>query len=427
MRIRPSLRRRVALTLAAFSALAGLALAALIYVASHDLERRLIDETLTAELDDLIARRQRNPGSPPERTATIRAFVVDPAGGQELIPAAVQSLSSGRHEIVLDGTPYRGAVREVDAQRFIVLFDVSALRRRERIFLLVLSAGVVLITAVSALAGSWLAGAVIAPVTGLARRVAQLRPDDPPPPLAAEFPWSEVQALAADVDHYLARLHAFIERERQFTGDISHELRTPLAIIGGATELLQADTQLGPRQQARVARIARAIVEMSEIAAALLALAREEGSGGSALQGCEVAAVAEELVERHHRLIGDKPLALQLDVRARPTLSTDRAVLSMVLGNLVRNALSFTAEGLVLVCVEADSVTVSDTGRGLDAQTEGDVFQPYVRSHDSEGAGLGLSLVQRLCARQGWNILLEERDEGGTVARLLFSDPFTRV
>jgi len=421
MRARPSLRRRVALTLAAFSGVVGLALAGLIYVASHDLERRLIDETLTAELDDLIARRGRNPDSLPERTATIRAFVVDPSAGTALVPPVVDALAPGRHEITLAGIPYRAAVRPVGAQHFVVLFDVSALRRRERIFALVLGAAVVLTTAVSALAGWWLASRVIAPVTGLARRVAALRPEDAPPPLADEFPWSEVHALAADVDGYLARLHAFMERERQFTGDISHELRTPLAVITGAVELLQADPRLNEQQRVRVARIARAVDEMSEMAAALLALAREQGSGRAQASGCEVAAVAAELIERYRGLVGAKPVTLELDVCARPTLPVDRAVLSMVLGNLVRNALSFTAAGQVLVRVEDRAVAVSDTGPGIGAQVGADVFQPYVRSHDSQGVGLGLSLVRRLCVRQAWTIALAERPGGGTVARLHFN------
>lgn len=415
-----SLRRRVALTLAAFSGVVGLALAALVYLASHDLERRLIDETLTAELDDYIARRQRNPSSLPERTATIRAFVVAPTGGTAPIPPVVAALPPGRHEIALDGSHYRAAVRSVGSQRFVVLFDVSALMRRERVFLLVLSIGVLFVTAVSALAGHWLATLVIAPVTQLARRVAQRRPEDAPQPLAGEFPWIEVQTLAKDIDRYLVRLHAFIERERQFTGDLSHELRTPLTVISGAVELLQADPRLDDQGRARVARIVRAVTEMTEMTAALLALAREEG-GATESQGCDVVAVAEELIARYRALAGTKPVSLVLDAQARPRVAADRAVLSMVLGNLVRNALSFTPTGQIRVRVAADAVEVSDTGSGICRDVGGDVFQPYVRGRDSQGAGLGLSLVQRLCTQAGWQVRLSERAGGGTVAKLAFT------
>ena len=421
MTARRSLRNRVAVTLAVFGGAVSLALATVIYLASQDLERRLIDETLTAELDDYVARRARNPRSLPERTATIRAFVVADSGGTTPIPPAVAALAPGHHSLVLDATPYRAAVRTVGTQRFVVLYDVSALRRREQGFLLLLAGSVLLITVISALAGRWLASRTIAPVTELAQRVAGLRPEDPPAPLASRFPWDEVQQLAADFDAYLGRLHDFIERERLFTGDVSHELRTPLAVIKGATELLLTDPGLDAKNRSRVARIGRAVAEMSEISGALLALAREQE--GSTVQpgACDVAAVAEDLVSRYRELFRGKPVELVLDVAARPRAGADRAVLAMVLGNLLRNALSFTEAGEVRIRLLADAVVVEDTGQGIGSGDSRELFRPYVRGERSEGAGLGLSLVQRLCERQGWQVVLANRPGGGTVARLQFS------
>ncbi|NEX19796.1 HAMP domain-containing histidine kinase [Thiorhodococcus mannitoliphagus] len=421
MTARRSLRRRVAVTLAVFSAMVSLTLATFMYVASHDLERRLVDDTLTAELDDYVARRQRNPQSLPERTATIRAFVVAPQGGTAPVPPKVAALGPGSHELTLDGTPYRAAVRVVEDQRFVVLFDVSALQRREHVFLLLLAASVLLVTLASALAGRWLACIVVAPVTALARRVSAQRPEDPPRALAGEFPWQEVQQLATDFDGYLTRLHDFIERERFFTADVSHELRTPLTVVAGAAELLQADPGLDERNRSRVTRIARAVAEMREMTEALLALAREQEVRSERPLDCDVAAVAEELVQRYRNLFPDKPVELMLEIAARPRLQSDRAVLSMVLGNLLRNALAFTQEGHVRLRIESLLVAIEDTGSGLDPATGQDLFRPFVRGSDSRGAGLGLSLVQRLCAKEGWEVQLSNRQAGGTSARLRFT------
>ncbi len=422
MTARRSLRNRVAVTLALFAGAVSLTLAIIIYLAFQDLERRLIDDTLTAELDDYVARRARNPHSLPESTATIRAFVVSPTGGTKPIPAAVAVLAPGRHHLVLDEIPYHAAVRIVGAQRFVVLYDISASQRRERGFGLLLAGSVLLIMVVSALAGRWLAARIIAPVTELGRQVAELRPEDAPPPLADRFPWEEVQRLAADFDTYLSRLHDFIERERLFTGDVSHELRTPLAVIKGATELLLADPHLDQRNQDRIARIGRAVAEMGEISGALLALAREQETPDiTPPHDCDVEAVATELVARYGELFRAKPIALNLTVNARPRVTADRAVLAMVLGNLLRNALSYTDAGQVLVTLEPNAVRVEDTGQGIPTSDSGRLFQPYVRGGNSAGAGLGLSLVQRLCERRGWRVTLGNRPAGGTLARLQFS------
>ncbi len=422
MQARRSLRNRVAVTLAVFGGVVSLALAAIIYLASQDLERRLIDETLTAELDDYVVRRERNPHSLPERTATIRAFVITPDGNSTQVPKAVTDLPPGRHRLVLDGIPYRAAVRSVGEQRFAVLYDVTALKRREQGFLLMLAVSVLMITVISALTGRWLAGRTIAPVTELIRRVSERHPEeDAPPPLAEQFPWSEVQRLAADFDSYLLRLHDFIERERLFTGDVSHELRTPLAVIQGATDLLMADPDIDRKNRLRIARIDRAVAEMGEISGALLALAREQEAPAEDTGNCDVVAVVEELVSRHRQLLHDKPVTLNVSVIEPPKVAADHAVLAMTIGNLLRNALTFTDSGEVRISLESNAIQVEDTGQGLQTLEVQQLFRPYVRGGDSKGAGLGLSLVQRLCKRQGWQITIANRPGGGTVARLTFS------
>jgi signal transduction histidine kinase len=419
MSVRRSLRKRVAITLAVFAGVVSLTLAVVIYLASHDLEERLIDETLTAELDDYVERRERNPQSLPERTATILAFVVA-ADGYTAVPEVVARLEPGRYRLELEGIPYRAAVRAVGEQRYIVLYDTSALKRREQVFLLLLASSVFLITMISALAGHWLAGRVIAPVNELARRVAELRPEDSPAPLAGLFPWNEVQRLAADFDAYLLRLHDFIERERLFTGDVSHELRTPMAVINGATELLLSDPGINGKNQQRIARIGRAVAEMGEISGALLVLAREQESSRLHPQSCDAVTVATELVARYRNLRHGKPVKMTLIVRAPPVVCADRTVLALVLGNLLRNARGFTESGEVRVTLDAGSIVVEDTGQGLVSDDSSALFQPYVRGDNSTGAGLGLSLVKRLCDRQGWRVTLSNRPTGGTRACLAF-------
>lgn len=413
-----SLRNRVAVTLALFGAVASLLLATTIYIASHDLEARLIDDTLSAELDDFVARRQRNPLSLPEQTATIRAYVVAEQGGTIPIPREVEQLAPGRHQLSIDDTRYRAAVRQVGKQRFVVLYDTSALQQRETSFLFLLSASVVLITLASAMAGRWLAARTIAPVTELAGRVARLQPEDEPAALAGEFPWVEVHQLAADFDTYLKRLHNFIERERLFTGDISHELRTPIAVINGATELMMIDARLDQKNRKRVSRISRAATEMGEISAALLALAREQGGTSTPSRECSILTVVQEVIERYRGLFRYKPVNVILDLESVSKKPVDHAILSIIVGNLLRNALSFTVRGEIRINLASNVIRIEDSGPGLQTENPGELFRPYVRGEQSPGSGLGLSLVWRLCEQQGWQITLGDLPRGGAFAQL---------
>jgi signal transduction histidine kinase len=420
MRIRHRLRYRVAALFAAFGGMVSLIQAFGLYVASHNLEERLIDDTLTAELQDYTVRRARNPRSVPEMTATIRAYVI-PSHNDADLPREVAELSPGRHQVTLDGTPYRAAVARQGGERFAILYNETQVLQREQKLVALLFGGVLVMTGLSAVAGFWLAGRVIAPVTDLVRRVANLRPEDRPESLASHYPWDEIRELAQDFDDYLARLNAFIERERAFTSDVSHELRTPLAVINGAAEVLLTDPKLASSPREKVQRIARAAQEMTEITTALLVLAREEGAKTSRSVSCDVQAVLQEVIDKLRQPLQTKSIRLEVEIKAHPQLAVERAVLAMVIGNLLRNALAYTDKGKIRVQLDASSLTATDTGIGIEAQDLSRVFERYYHGERSHGAGIGLALVKRICERYGWSITIDSEPGHGTISHLEFS------
>jgi signal transduction histidine kinase len=424
MHRRHSLRLRVAIAFALFGGLVSLLLAAGLFVASHDLGQRLIDETLRAELDDYTARRSRNPLSLPPATVTLRGYVVAPGGALDGLPEAMRRLPTGRHDIALGGAPFRISVMEAQGTRYFMAFNESQQRERERIFIAYLVAGVLIMILLSAAGGLWLAGRVIAPVTTLARQVARASPEDPPRPEADnDGPKDELGELRRTFDAYLYRLHAFVDRERAFTADVSHELRTPVAVIQGAVELLQDDPDLTERQRTRLARIERVAGDMAELIRALLLMAREENAEASAEVRCSAADVVRDCVERHRHLIGARNTRVRLEILADPSLPAEPTLLSIIVGNLVRNAFAHTEAGQVSIRLEAGRLNVSDTGVGIKSEEISRIFQRYHKGAASQGQGIGLSLVKRICDRYGWTISIESGEGQGTEASLVFTPP----
>ncbi|MBI4983937.1 MAG: HAMP domain-containing histidine kinase [Rhodocyclales bacterium] len=416
---RHSLRFRVAAYFALLGALLSLLFAVGIWFAAHDVSQRLMDQTLNAELDDYMARRARNPHSLPPDSASLRGYVTAAGSAAADMPPAIAALPPGRHEIVLDAVPYRVAVAERNDERYVILFSEARQRLREQRFLIYLGAGALLMTLLAAAGGHWLAGRVIAPVTDLAREVAHAPPDDPPRLAADGLPDDEIAELRRSFDRYFARLAAFVERERIFAADASHELRTPLAIIRGAAEVLAEDAALTPGQAERVARIARAAAGMTDLTAALLLLAREETAPVDS--PCDCAQILRDCVERQRSLALRKHVDLELAVAAQPTLRVAPALFAIVADNLLRNALAHTESGLVALHLDAERLTIADSGRGIDAAEMSRVFERYFRGETSDGSGIGLSLVKRICDRQGWLVLLAPRAGGGTEATLRFA------
>lgn len=422
MRQRRSLRFRVAFAFAAFGAVVSLLLAVGLYFAARGNGQRLIDETLRAELDDYMARRARNPSSLPPSATSLQGYVDDGTPGRHAIPEPVRSLATGVHEIELNDEPYRVAVADRGGERFYILFNESRQQARERRFAAYLSLGALIMTLFSAGGGWWLASRVIAPVTDLAMRVRSLdasaRPD-----LSSNQPHDEVGDLARAFDRYLVRLHGFIDRERAFTADVSHELRTPVASIQGAVEVMQEDEALRAAHGERIERILRGARHMTELIDALLLLAREESDARMPRERVDVGDIVKDSIERNRYLLRNLNTRVVLDIRAALQLNVERVLLSVVVANLVRNAFSYTRAGEVRVILEPDRLLVSDTGIGIDSEDLDRVFHRYYRGSASQGAGIGLSIVKRICDRYGWSIAMESHVGQGTTAQLILSQP----
>jgi signal transduction histidine kinase len=419
---RRSLRLRVAMAFAGLGAALSLLLSLGIWFATLDVSQRLMDQTLTAELEDYMARRARNPNSLPPAAASLRGYSMALGSAGADLPPALRTLPVGQHEIELDGIPYRAAVAEKDGSRYVILFDEVRQKRRQQRFLAYLIGGATLMTLLAAIGGLWLAGRVIAPVTELARAVAGADPESPPRLAriaAAAAPGDEIDELAQAFDRYLVRLAAFVERERSFAADASHELRTPLAVIRGAAEVLAEDPGLDAAQHERVARIERAAEEMAQLIAALLLLAREEGTPQD--ESCDATRIATACIERYRTLAASRGTTLKLAAPSTVELRVPPALFAIVIANLVHNAVAHTRDGEIAVALDPASLTVRDSGSGIGDEALARVFERHYRGPDSAGAGIGLFLVKRVCERLGWRVRLQSDLEKGTTVRLDFT------
>lgn len=421
MRRRHSLRFRVAATFAGLGAFLSLLFAIGIWVAARDVSLRLMDQTLKSELDEYIARRARNPHSLPPNTATLRAYVKAADEDSSTVPDSLRELATGKHEIEIDGKPFRVLIADQPggSDRYYIAFNEERQQRREQRFLVYLIGGALLMTFLVALGGLWLAGRVIAPLTELARAVSQAPAENPPRLGTDNTPDDEISELTRAFDRYMTRLSAFIERERAFAADASHELRTPLAVIRGASEVMAEDATLGEAQARRVVRVARAAGEMSSLIDALLLLAREDDTPTE--ESCDCELLLRQIVERYRTLAIQRANKIELVIETAINLKVAPALFSIVVGNLVRNAVFHTEGGSVTVSLHQDRLVVVDTGIGISSDEMGRVFQRYYRGAGSSGAGIGLSLVKRVCDRQHWEIALESRAGGGTTATLRFT------
>jgi signal transduction histidine kinase len=421
MRYKHSLRFRIAMSYFVTSVLLSAAVTGGVYLAYESLEDRFIAATLTAELDYFIEEFRANPALTPPVSTRLRGYVVR-EGESASLPAYLRGLGTGVSELSHDDRDYRVAVKDAGDMRFYLVYDDEEIEQREGYLLIFLVIGILLSSYLALWIGLWLSKKIIAPVTELVYKVTQLPRSDSSVRLATGYAADEVGMLASAFDDYTDRINAFIERERELTADTSHELRTPLAVISGAVELLLGEPGLPDKLEQRLLRIKRATREMTEIVAGLLLLARE--ADVSVLKLCSVEPLLREVIDNHLYLLRDKPVEIYVEVHAPLRVAVTPAILAVVLGNLIRNAFSYTTTGQVIVHLHADSLSITDTGMGISEASLPHIFERHFRSSivtDIAGTGLGLSLVKRICDRYGWHIEIHSSAGTGTEVRLAFN------
>ncbi len=422
MQFRRRLRSRIVLSFLLFgTVLSALFAASTLFLQSY-FEDQLIGATLKQELDDYVSQLRLDPSVVEPFYTRIQGYVTRPGDPNHTVNAEVRDLPAGVHDVAMSGRVFKAAVRKEDDLWAFLIYDVSDNKRLERRLVAAMVVVVLVFSMLSFMLGASASRRVMKPVSDLAARLDTLSEEGKPERLAVHFADDEVGQLADALDSYADRLHHLVERDREFNADVSHELRSPLTVITGATELLLAQPDLDEKVRTRLLRIARAARQSADITTALLHLVRAEQGTDKDSSAHNVGRIVADVVHLYEPLIGNKSLQLRLVEEERVSVIAPESVVAVTVGNLIGNAMRYTAEGEVVVTIGKGRVRVEDTGPGIpDAELE-HVFERHYRGQNvsGKGAGLGLAIVKRLCELYGWSIHFSNRPSGGLCAELRF-------
>lgn len=422
MKHRRRLRSRLIISFLLFGTLLSVLFAAAVLLLQSWLVDALISRTLADEINQYITGLREDPTLVEPFYTRIEGYVTRP-GRADIVPEAFRDLPSGVHDVPTERARYKAAVRKDDDFWVFLTYDVSENQEFAARLRLALIAAVVLFALLSLALGIWSSSRVMAPVTELARRIEAMDEHSPSGDLARHFSEDEVGQLAAALDGYAYRLKELAERDQAFNADVSHELRTPLAVISGATELLLAQPDLDDRSRERLLRIARSARQSTDITTALLHLVRAEPDADGDGRAHDVGRIARQVIDNYAPLVGDRDMELSLEQDEALNVIAPEAVVAVILGNLVGNAIRYTGEGEVRIRIVPGEVQILDSGPGIDESELSQVFDRHFRGRQAsgtKGSGLGLSIVKRLCELYGWTIEFQNRTSGGLCVRLQF-------
>lgn len=411
-----NLRNRISIVIAAICTGIVLFLGLMLYVASERMEEALVEQLLNEELSFFVEHHKANPLYVPVPGPNVQYYAVQKPGDEALVPEYARTLAPGRYEIDIGkGRGERDiAVHQASDTRYIVVYDIGSYEDREREFRQLMGASLLMAIGLAWLLGHRAAGILTGQLTQLAHSVERLRPEAPHEQLKRDSQDSEVATLALALDEYRLRMLEMVQREQEFTANASHELRTPLTAIGTSCDLLALDPSLSASARERTRFIRQAVTQMAEHVRVLLFLAR--GNEPMDLETVSLQDCVNDAAALLRDDIVDKGLDFEVRIPTGATLRANREALFIVVTNLLRNAVSYTEQGFVRVEGDASHLRVSDSGIGIDLHEISRIFERHHRTGSGPaGLGLGLHIVQRICARSGWRVSVSSVPSAGSV------------
>lgn len=242
----------------------------------------------------------------------------------------------------------------------------------------------------------------------------------------------ELKSLALTVNGMLERIQAAFDAQGRFVADASHELRTPLAVLQGNADMLSRWGREDKKVLAdSIASIQRQTAYMNKLVENLLFLARSDGKRQELNKTVfPVAELFDEMLEEQAML--DEKHSYTAECDGSLTLCADRSMIKQLLHAVIDNSVKYTPEGggiTLMASKDKDSVsiTVADTGVGMDAEHLSHIFERFYRADKARaratgGMGLGLSIASAIVSAHGGKIAAKSEIGKGTAITAVFPD-----
>ncbi len=289
------------------------------------------------------------------------------------------------------------------------------------------AAAMLLVVLLSGVMTYWLTGKALSPLRKIAGQMETIQAQNLAQPVEVPGTEDEVAHLAKSFNAMLSRLGKSFETQKRFSANAAHELRTPLAVIQARLDLLDRKSKELPGDCAESLEILAAQTErLSHLVEELLQMARLETVQKS--DQISLPALLEEILCDLEE-VAQKNGVKMVQHPSEGELVGNDALLYRAIYNVIENSIKYNHTG---GRVSAQSnvekgqiiVTISDSGRGIPAEDQKQVFDPFFRvdksrSRQMGGCGLGLALTKAIIELHGGQIRIVSSSPKGTTIRIM--------
>jgi len=278
----------------------------------------------------------------------------------------------------------------------------------------------------------WLiVGQALKPINRLERQLAKREANYLKPLSTKKLP-NEIVPVVNEINNLFVQLEQAFEHERRFSADASHELRTPLAGLLTQAQVALRTTDEEVRKQS-LQRIKQAVNRMTYMVQQLLTFSRIESnteflSKESTVLSHEVVQVIADLDPAAYK----KRIQMEFVEDHEVPVVVNAPLINILIRNVIDNAIKYTpAQGTILITVTGKEnhlqFCVEDSGPGIAPEQYEKSLKRFHRCQETantvQGSGLGFSIVQRIAAIHGAELILGASQFSGLKVTILFPLP----
>lgn len=243
------------------------------------------------------------------------------------------------------------------------------------------------------------------------------------PTIHTQDRWDYLDVMIVDFNKMVEELGSIETLKTDFISNVSHEMKTPIAIIKNYAELLRMESLTEEQKEEYARNIEAAAVRLSNLISNILKLNKLENQRITPeVEAYDVCRQVCDCIIQYENAWEEKEIGLETDMEDSAFVEADESLLELVWNNLISNAVKFTPPGGTITVKQSSqgdtvTVSVSDTGCGMDAESMKHIFDKFYQadtSHSREGNGLGLALVKRVLELLDGDIRVESEPGKGS-------------
>ncbi|MDP4284034.1 MAG: HAMP domain-containing sensor histidine kinase [Bacteroidota bacterium] len=235
---------------------------------------------------------------------------------------------------------------------------------------------------------------------------------------------TDFQILDRSLIDLMEKIHEAFDKEREFTSNASHELMTPISILQSNVENLMMEEDISDEMQDKISAMMRTLNRLKKIVNSLLYISRIENDQFAKSDTVNVHELITEMMEELSYRLETKSIQFTNTVSKNVKIrQVNHDLFFQMLYNLVNNAIRYNKENGTITLSDQYirgkryRLFIIDSGAGIKPEEMGTIFNRFKKSGkaDSEGYGLGLSIVKSITLFLGFEIKVSSEYGKGTV------------